>query len=268
MVWKIIVFALVAALCARGNAQAVRIINGNVCGSGTVCGSDTNSTYILTNAHVVGTSIGRVVRVRENVNGSDQEFDASVHVAAFSDQQITDWAILKTAKRAGPEWKLSKVDPTGTKYVTCGSPRCVWPLVCGSITSVNVGHGTTPWTWTPDAIGGQSGSSIRNDAGAFGLLTWSWSGRGAGQLTSTIYRQLREKSTEAPKRPIGLREVQAAQRHETENGFHEGEVSVRIDLPIWIDDTVVPPPQGFDPIKIAKLIQLLIELLDLIRSLR
>ena len=264
LLFAIAFFSLETSLLAQG----VRIINGNVCGSGTVCGSDETSSYILTNAHVVGTSVGRIVRVRQNINGIDQEYDASVFVAAFSDQQITDWAILKTSKRAGPEWKLSKTDPTGTQFVTCGSPRCVWPLVCGSVSSVNVGHDNTPWTWLPDSIGGQSGSSIRNDKGAFGLLTWSWSGRGAGQLTSTIYRQLREKSTVAPQRPAGLREVQTAQRHETANGFHESEVSVQIDLPIWIDDSVVPPGDRFDPIKIAKLIQLLIELLDLIRSLR
>lgn len=266
-----IVLCLAIALFAVApqlRGQGVRIINGNVCGSGTVCGSDTVSTYILTNAHVAGTAIGRVMTVRQNTPSGDVEYNASVLVAAYSDVAITDWAILKTPKRSSPEWKLSKTDPVDVNYVTCGAPRCVWPLVCGSVKSINVGHGTSPWTWSPDAIGGQSGSSVRNERGAFGLLTWSWSGKGAGQLTSTIYRQLSEKSIDAPHRPIGMREVQTADRHETSVGFFESDRTESIQLPIWIDDAIVPPPEKFDPIKIAKLVQLLIELLDLIRSLR
>lgn len=236
-------------------AQAVRVRVANVCGSGSICGYDASGAYILTNAHVAGTTIGRTCNIDYQSQAGQITTTARVIMAAYSDSTLTDWAILQAQSlTGGPSWKLSTKRPTDTQtaFNTCGSPRCVWPLICTSVQTDN--HSATPWTWTPNSIPGQSGSSVRTPEGVtYGLLTWSWNGRGAGQQTATIYAQATQRSIDAAPRPEGLIEVPTQAQTQppppiatnprayTANGFFSIARSVN-ELPIWQDET--PPPDN------------------------
>lgn len=196
----------VATAQAEGPSSqaAVRIHAGNGCGSGSVCGKG----LILTNAHVVGTRVGRKVTVRPKATGRDIE--GVVIMAAYSDRTLADWAIVKceTGLEGITPVRLSTKVPSGRHYTT-GSPRCVWPLRSTAVVTADIADNSPLWRWRPNAIGGQSGSGVWgvDDDVCDGLLTWSWGGLGAGQQTAVIYKQAREKSTAGPDRVPGLIEL-------------------------------------------------------------
>lgn len=184
---------------------AVRIHAGNGCGSGSVCGKN----LILTNAHVVGTRVGRVVTVRPRATG--QDIRGTVIMAAYSDRTLADWAVVRcdTGLESITPVRLSTKRPTGRHYTT-GSPRCVWPLRSTAVVTANIADNSPLWRWRPNSIGGQSGSGVWSvdDNKQYGLLTWSWGGLGAGQTTYWIYKQATERSAQiGPDRIPGLIEV-------------------------------------------------------------
>lgn len=222
--------------------RAVRIINGNSCGSGSLCGRDASGIYILTNAHVAGTRIGGTVQVEALLaDGSGTEkFTARVIEAAYSSRTSTDWSLLKADARfmAGLEpIRLSKDPPDATSTGTWGCPRCEVPS--GQVVdTVNLG---SVWYWQPNSIGGQSGSAVVQHGVQKGLLTWTISGNGAGQQTAIIYSQSTKQNTDGPARvndmiPVGgpLPGVVC------EEGYHS-ESSIK-DYPIWDEDGVDPVP--------------------------
>lgn len=211
---------------------AVRVTAGNSCGSGSVCGFYRDGSLILTNAHVVGTRVGRQVNIRAEVDGRTQEFTGQVIQAAYSDSDLTDWAVVYAEgfKSIEPVL-LSKEKPTGAHY-TRGSPRCVWPQTGTPVITADIADNSTLWRWRPNSIGGQSGSgvwSVEDDL-QYGLLTWSWGGLGAGQQTSEIYRQARERTTKGAPRPAGLRPVIEPDVVCEAGFFSQSDI---VDLPIW-----------------------------------
>lgn len=234
---------------APSGRAAVRVRTGGGCGSGSVCGRYKTGSLILTNAHVAGTRVGREVDIDAVVNGQKKSLKSRVIMAAYSDRTLTDWAILYV-----PDWKeikpvsLSKNKPSGSHY-TKGSPRCVWPLVTTTITTADIADNSPLWRWRPNSIGGQSGSGVwsRRDHRQYGLLTWSWGGLGAGQQTSEIYRQAKEKSTSGGERPPGLQAVPADGVVVEVGFFQQADID---ELPIWGDeetdptDPVEPPNDG------------------------
>jgi len=233
-----------------------RILNQNSCGSGSICGRQPNgNALILTNAHVAGTSLGRVVKVF--VESQNETIDARVIMAAYSDRTISDWAVLETTSpytKVEPVF-LSKKRPTGSHY-TKGFPRC--QAHGGTdIQTVRFGTGqqSPVWFWEPDAIGGQSGSGVWSDDTnfQFGLLTWQWGQNGAGQITAEIYRQARGRTTAGFAKPPGLVELDqddgfdytgidrsGCQDPTVEEGFF-AEAAIT-DLPIWAEDQPDPNP--------------------------
>jgi hypothetical protein len=223
-----------------GYGQAVRVTVDNVCGSGSVCGRDFSTEYILTNAHVAGTRIGRSVNVQFDDNGSRRSVVATIVASAYSSTALADWALLRTDGLPDeyPVAKLSRSFPNTTiPYRTCGSPRCVWPLVCQDVTTRSLDRGTGLWRWRPNSIGGQSGSAVRDGLVSYGLLTWSWGGDGAGQATAVIAKQLDSGQVDASAlRPVGLVET-AVVRSPTEEGVF---CEVASDFPIWEDTPDVP----------------------------
>ena len=237
---------------------AMRVSTGGGCGSGSVCGSMDGGRLVLTNAHVVGTRVGRVVDLNAEVDGRMQRGSGRVVVAAYSDRTLTDWAVCFTTDFNNIEpVALSKDRPRGSHY-TKGSPRCVWPLVSTDITTVDMAQNSPLWRWRPNSIGGQSGSGVWSDDDnlQYGLLTWSWGGLGAGQMTSEIYRQSRDRTTDGVERVKGLVPVFCEMPQEksficsdanpviVENGFF---AQADIDrLPIWDGDAPADPdsPQG------------------------
>lgn len=214
---------------------AVRVRAGNSCGSGSVVGRYKTGSLVLTNAHVVGTRVGREVAIDAAVRGAKKTLSGRVVMAAYSDRTLTDWAVVYVADWQDIEpVKCSKEKPQGTHY-TRGSPRCVWPLVTTDVRTVQVDDNSPLWRWTPNSIGGQSGSGVWSyrDHLQYGLLTWSWGGLGAGQQTAEIYRQARERTVDGTPRPPGLKIPDKVEDVVLETGFF---VETDIDtLPIWFE---------------------------------
>ena len=235
----------------------VRVLNKNSCGSGSICGIRNGKALIMTNAHVAGTRIGRVVQC--DVESTGDRVSARVIMAAYSDRTLSDWAILETVEpySAVQPVKLSKKRPTGSHY-TKGFPKCRKHNGT-DISTVDMSNTTPLWRWNPNSIGGQSGSGVwaDDDHLQYGVLTWSWGGRGAGQMTSEIYKQARDRSTVGHPRVDGLVEVSTDYDMQEvsldgvdddpiiENGFFM-ETSLTA-LPIWAEDDIAKPKPKPDP---------------------
>lgn len=223
--------------------RAVRILNGNSCGTGSLCGRDSTGIYILTNAHVAGSRIGHVVSCEALLaDGSATErFQARVIEAAYSSKTSTDWALLKTEPTCmqGLEpIKLSTTDPDSRNLTgTWGCPRCEVPSgqLCRTLQLGSI------WYWQPNSIGGQSGSAVVQDGTQKGLLTWTIGGNGAGQKTATIYRQSQQQNTDGPARVPGMMIPASTAGVELIEGYH-CETSSLSDYPIW-DLGSSPEPQ-------------------------
>lgn len=233
----------------KSAVNTARVLNQNSCGSASYCGRRGRKGLFLTNAHVAGTKIGRIVKVW--VESLGQTLNCRVIMAAYSDRTLADWAVLETVNDWNPDLKpvkLSKKQPSGSHY-TKGFPRCQQHNGT-DIRTVQLGN---PWRWRPNAIGGQSGSAVWSDTDnlQYGLLTWSWGGDGAGQMTSEIYRQARGQTTVGHAKPDGLEELhdfdfpEGIERSEDDpvawNGFYS-EMANITDLEIWAEDEVKPPP--------------------------
>ena len=233
-----------------------RILNQNSCGSGSICGIRDGKSLIMTNAHVAGSQVGRVVKV--DVQSTGDRIDARVIMAAYSSRTWTDWAVLETIEpyaKVEPV-KLSKDRPTGSHY-TRGYPRC--QLFDGSdIRTVDLSTTDSRWIWQPNAIGGQSGSGVWSDSDhlQYGLLTWSIGRDGAGQMTAEIYRQARnctvageariDGMVELVEHDFNLPEIRGIDDPIVEDGFFiQRDITT---LPIWAGDEgpIVIPPTGND----------------------
>ena len=261
----------VAAVVA--DVPHVRCIAGNSCGSGTICGADSDGAYIVTNAHVTGTALGRQVSVDCVVGSGTQRVSGRTVMTGYSDARMVDFSIVfvegLSSKRYMP---MLKAEPDNQPYATTGSPKCVWPQVPKQFTNVqNYGDGLI--TGLPNAIGGQSGSAIFNAKGQqIALLTWSMNGRCAGQKTLKLWQVASQRNVQlADPRPVELRELGDCEfgRPATANGVfgdcvlieRAGENyrpvcentianvvgSAMEDLPIWVAPGDVPQPEP-DPI--------------------
>ncbi len=243
-------FEPVSETNAQWFRSAARMIAGNSCGSGSVVGFMDESTLLITNAHVVGTRPGSAATVRMMVNGEEKQYTGTIVMAAYSDKVLADWAIVRVPGKIPVEpRKLSKEKPEGD-HVTVGSPRCVWPLVYSALKTVDASNNSALWRWTPNAIGGQSGSGVwsAEDGNQDGLLTWSWGGYGAGQQTWWIYQQAKQRNIVGELRPAGLAELSPRSKDViVEEGFF---VQANIgELPIWAEDSTDPvdPVDPTDP---------------------
>lgn len=197
------------------------LVNGS-CGSGTICGADAGGAFVLSNAHVWGTSIGRTVTIDVVASGQTKRLTGRLVFAGYSNSRMVDFAIAYveglSSKRYMP---LLKTEPEGQPFATTGSPKCVWPLVSKQFNDPR-SYGQGLITGTPDAIGGQSGSAIYNSTGQqIALLTWSINGRCAGQKTSKLWEVATQRDVSlADLRPDGLRELSdITQRPQCEEGI-------------------------------------------------
>ncbi len=230
--------------------RAVRILNGNSCGTGSLVGRDEKSIYLMTNAHVASSRIGHVVQCQaRTTSGRIEQFQGTVIESAYSGQTSTDWSLLRADAQymAGlTPIQMSTVPPSSEALTgTWGCPRCEVPrgqvLETRQLGSI--------WYWQPNSIGGQSGSAVvqgaKLDPVQVGLLTWTINGDGAGQLTSTIYRQSRERNTDGPARVPGMLvptrsgtpDVELIEGYHAEAGLGE--------YPIW--KSIGPPNDPKDP---------------------
>jgi hypothetical protein len=256
------------------------LVNGS-CGSGTICGADPSGAYVVSNAHVWGTQIGKSVNIDIVSSGQTKRLTGRIVFAGYSSTRMVDFAIAKFEGLSSKKYMpMMKTEPASAPYGTRGSPRCVWPLVTKQFNDPrNYGDGLI--TGTPDAIGGQSGSAIYNNDGIqIALLTWSISGRCAGQKTSKLWQVASQRNVMlADPRPEGLHEVcdatedrplteegifgdienvrqvtddgvfgdtvlevQSGQRSRTDDVIASTVASAMEQMPIWFTPGVVPGP--------------------------
>jgi hypothetical protein len=194
----------------------MRVINRNSCGSGSIVGHYNGKTLAMTNAHVAGTSIGRVVQCDIPAINGRKSF--RVIRAAYSNQVVADWALLESVddwQAIDPVFMTQAAPNLRESFYTQGYPRCQ-AMQPGNITpNRRLNSGVV--LWKPNAIGGQSGSAIWNDDSHYMqmLLTWSYTIQGqrygAGQPTDLIYRQNRAAIETSdligPIKPPGLEEL-------------------------------------------------------------
>lgn len=221
-----------------------RVLNSGSCGSGSIVGKRNGKTIVLTNAHVAGTTIGRVVQCQFPYAGN-VKVNARVIMAGYSDRVMMDWAVLEIDQDIPlPPVKLSIDAPSGEHY-TMGYPRCDGPFSQKLVTR-QITHNGVVWRWQPISIGGQSGSAVHSyaDHTQRGLLTWSWGGDGAGQTTRSIWFQYLNRAVVGVVRPEGLIELADNRADDLEEGFF-AEANITT-LPIWahLDDPVTPPSGG------------------------
>lgn len=203
------VFIPETVAAAVATTPHVRCIAGNSCGSGTICGADADGAYVVTNAHVTGTPLGRQVHVDCVVGDKAQRLSGRTVMTGYSDSRMVDFSIVYvpglTASRYMP---MLKTEPSDQPYATTGGPRCIWPQVTKPFNNPrNYGDGLI--TGSPNAIGGQSGSAIYNSEGQqIALLTWSMNGLCAGQKTSKLWQVATSRNMQlADPRPEALREL-------------------------------------------------------------
>jgi len=171
-----------------------RILNANSCGSGSIVGTRNGKSLIMTNAHVAGTTIGRICTVDVEANGD--RIQAKIIRAAYSNQTATDWALLETVNpyNAVQPVPMSRNMPSqGTSHYTKGFPNCNQH----SGTDIFTIAASNIWEWAPISIPGQSGSAVwsDNDHLQYGLVTWHNGGNGLGQFTATIFDQMDNRHT-------------------------------------------------------------------------
>lgn len=246
-----------------------RIINQNSCGSGSICGyHPDNGAFVLTNAHVAGTRIGRIVSVEVESLGR-RRFNGRVIRAAYSNSVSADWALLHVPglTEVKPVYLTRELPKRGESMYTKGFPRCQPHNGTDIEQFTTLNNGVL--LWEPDAIGGQSGSAVWGDADHVqkALLTWSmnyrgrW--RGAGQLTAEIWKQNRDfKLTRSLRGSARIPDAEYKELpHEfdlgdTEPGRDDPEIREGIfsetinqgiqDYPIWLE-TVQPTDPEPDP---------------------
>lgn len=207
---------------AIADGPHTRALVSGSCGSGTICGADAGGAFVVSNAHVWGTSIGKQVTIDIVAGGQTKRLTGRTVFAGYSNSRMVDFCIAYfeglSSKRYMP---MVKTEPEKQPFSTTGSPRCVWPLVTKQFNDPrNYGDGLI--TGTPDAIGGQSGSAIYDSEGhQIALLTWSINGRCAGQKTSKLWQVATQRDVNlADLRPEGLRELsEPAVRPKCEEGI-------------------------------------------------
>ena len=226
-----------------------KVTVGNVCGSGCLVGKRDGKSLVLTNSHVAGTRIGRECNLLFPYgDAGNNRATGRIIMAGYSDKTLMDWAVLEVDRMINlPHTKLSIENPSKSMY-TNGYPRCRGPEF-NRLTLNQISHGGTLARWTPNSIGGQSGSAVHDSSSNLQvcLLTWSWGGLGAGQTTRGIWNQYIRRNASFIQEfgvpwPDDL-EIPGDISPELENGiFYEANIT---SLPIWahLDE----PEPGPDP---------------------
>jgi len=274
-----------SAFAQEKNGAAGKVDNENWCGSNGIVGYWTNDKGVagalaLTNAHVATTRINDAMSITVVMeSGQARQWTAYNMIAAYSNRDAVDWAIVfipgLTADSGIVPIPLSKQPVSDKDHTFTGSPRCIWPQTTKNTTLVQGAPGGVEF-WMPVSIGGESGSNLWRTVNGRRqteiLLTWSWSGKAAGQPTSLIYNNVQNKNNIGPVRPEGLIEVGYGVA-QCEDGYFESEVfetmAIKVtDLPIWADEDDVepPPPDGkLTPEEIAAVLNLKAGGFDLVR---
>ena len=205
------------------------------CGSGTIAGVYEGGCFVTTNAHVSGTTIGRVVTIRFLAGGRERTAMGRVIAAFYRGGTAIDFAVLRVAgvSTANPIPILTDAATDASGRVLA-SPRCVFPLAAAAW-DFNRRAGSILYG-RPVSVGGQSGCGVVNAGRQIGIVTWSNGRDSMAQSGVGIWRAL--GGGELTALPVGCVEVvdEVAGRHSrplTEDCFRwETSADVKL-LPIW-----------------------------------
>jgi hypothetical protein len=195
-------------LAEKAKFAAVRIYQGNGCGSGSLVGRDEKYIYLKTNAHVASTNIGTQSRCQAIVNGQLEQFPATLIEVAYSSRDRVDWGLLRADARfmrgIAPIPMAKTMPDPNAPTILWGHPRCV-PTEGRSLVTVKMG---TVWFKNANATGGESGSAVIQGVNGrpvqFGLTTWSeldgqvW--RHSSQFTASIWKQSQNRTNKGEPR--------------------------------------------------------------------
>ncbi len=184
-----------------------RILNQNSCGSGSVCGKWKDGSLVMTNGHVAGTDPDRDIVVEAELLGN-KRFTGNIVEVMYNRNEIgADWALLYVPglTQVQPVYLTKGLPAKNESMYTKGYPKCVKHAGTDIAQFQTINNGVL--LWLPNAIGGQSGSGVWGDSDHLmkALLTWSirqgnrW--YGGGQLTNTIYDQMRGRIVKGFPRP-------------------------------------------------------------------
>lgn len=162
---------------------------------------------VKTNAHVAGTDKNRNIVVEVESLGRKRLTGRIVEVMYNRNQIAADWALLHVPNltEVEPVYLTKGLPAKGESLYTKGFPKCVAHAGTDITQFQTINNGVL--LWLPNAIGGQSGSGVWGDDDHLmkALLTWSirqgnrW--YGGGQLTNTIYDQMRGQVVQGYPRP-------------------------------------------------------------------
>jgi hypothetical protein len=160
---------------------------------------------------VAGTQRGRVVQLeRWNTDGTSERGQGSIIASGYGRGLSVDFALLKCNEafaKGVTSVPIANRYPKG-QVTTFGCPRCEWP----SLQNLRMRKNDSQiLTWSPEAIGGRSGSSLIDyDEGprVVGLLTWGGGGEGLGQSAPFLLEAMKGRLPASLEGlPPGVKEV-------------------------------------------------------------
>lgn len=248
--------------------SSCRVRLGGVCGSGGIVAHDGDDSLILSNAHVVGTQIGRQVSTEWwNPDGTSFTIPGRVVISAYNNASSTDWAIVRLRDQRVRERRAYGLGSGSGVELTTGAPRCEW-LSTRILRPVSEGPVRRAF---PPAIGGQSGSITVREFSTVGLITWTDGRHTLMQSSSKIAAQFKAQSVvegvpiESGWEPVG--EVTPC-----EVGFYAEVASLEVDIsstgctsPGPVPDS--DPDSETDEGRVERLIRLTIQVIQLLRQL-
>lgn len=269
------VFFLVGLSCAAGGfsqepsqLSSCRVRLGGVCGSGGIIAHDGDESLVLSNAHVVGTRVGRQVSTEWwNADGSSFTIPGRVSIAAYNTATSTDWAIVRVKDARVRIRQAFGLGSGAGSELTTGAPRCEW-LSTRILRPVSDGPVRRA---LPAAIGGQSGSITVRECSTVGLVTWTDGTHTLMQSASKIAGQYNAQSV-AQGPPIESGWVPVGDVTPCETGFYAEVSALGVDVSSTGCSSPGPVPEGdlekeTDESRLERLIRLVIQVYQVLKQL-
>jgi len=162
----------------------VRIRNGSSMGTGTVFREGDDAFYVLTNAHVAGTTLGNRVQLEFWREGHQSKPVGGETVAvAYIPRAYRDIAVVKVPKSVLGNYKPPVVPLAGSQdsfdyqnIFSVGCPSGRWPTAFEGFALRRQANGGDTIHFVPMPAGGRSGSAIFDVNGReptiIGLIAW------------------------------------------------------------------------------------------------
>lgn len=221
----VFLLAILTSSVARADMDACyratcRVLTGHSAGTGCVYARDAENYYVLTNAHVAGTTPGASMTCVFNHAGHERKVQGKTIWGAMVESAQRDQALISI-----PVSQFSDFQPAiiplgvrgeflaqGQTVLSVGCPNATWNgLWRGHLESIS---GTT-MDFLPVPAGGRSGSAIFDESGSriVGLITWNAGNTGRAQTLEGLYQGLLGEPVKATTEVFGpLVEIRPTQQ--------------------------------------------------------